>query len=284
MKHNKTLLIIFVISQFSAWIYRWFFLVQNLHLFTLFQLIYALSQSAIYFIFFLALREIMKTSHLSSQSESLKRELELQEKQANDLAVIRENSQLFQNEITRELNSIRTLLAQNQFELAGAKLQDLTTHFNTIRPRPICSDILLNAILQSKHDVASKMNITVNYHILLPENLNFVATVLSSIFFNLLDNGIEACMRSNTNSPFLTLVVKSQANFLHIKMENSKNPAERFDRTTKKSDSSLHGYGLAIIEDIISTHDGLCKWIDNGNTFQSILMIRTDSLSNNKNH
>lgn len=284
MKHNRTLLIILVISHFSAWLYRWFFIVQNTQLFYIFQLIYALFQSAIYFIFFLALREILKTSHVASESESLQREIELQEKQANNLAIIRENSQLFRSEVTKELDSIRILLVQNQSELASTKLQELTTHFESIRPRPICSDFLLNAILQSKHDVASKMNITVNYHILLPENLNFEATVLSSIFFNLLDNGIEACMRSNTNSPFLTLVVKSQANFLHIKMENSKNPAERFDRTTKKSDSSLHGYGLAIIEDIISTHDGLCKWIDNGNTFQSILMIRTDSLSNNKNH
>lgn len=280
MKHNRTLLIILVISHFSAWLYRWFFIVQNTQLFYIFQLIYALFQSAIYFIFFLALREILKTSHVASESESLKREIELQEKQANNLAIIRENSQLFRSEVTKELDSIRILLVQNQSELASTKLQELTTHFESIRPRPICSDFLLNAILQSKHDVASKMNITVNYHILLPKSMNFEATVLSSIFFNLLDNGIEACMRSNAESPFLTLVVKSQANFLHINMENSKNPAERFDRTTKKSDTSLHGYGLAIIEDIVNTHDGSCKWIDNGNTFQSLLIIRTDFSTN----
>lgn len=47
-----------------------------------------------------------------------------------------------------------------------------------------------------------------------------------------------------------------------------------FNHKTSKKDILNHGFGLSIIEDICEKNDGSCQWIDNGDTFDSVVMLR----------
>lgn len=64
------------------------------------------------------------------------------------------------------------------------------------------------------------------------------------------------------------------AGFLTVHMKNSKDPAQPFNHKTSKKDIPNHGFGLSIIEDICAKNDGSCQWIDNGDTFDSVVMLR----------
>lgn len=232
--------------------------------------------SAVYITYFSALKEILLTFRINSQLSMLKMEEDFQRQQDKKLDTIQKNSQALQSQFFIRLNTISSLLHQGNLSQSSLELQNLTDYFEKIRVRSICSDSLLNTILQDRKEIAEENYIKVNYQILLPEQLNLPNTVLSSIFFNLLDNGIESCINSSVNEPFLTLTVQYKANFLHINMENSKSADIVFDRKTTKSDSALHGYGLAIIEELADKYNGFCEWIDKGNTFQSLIMLHTD--------
>ena len=48
----------------------------------------------------------------------------------------------------------------------------------------------------------------------------------------------------------------------------------RVDVIALKKDILNHGFGLSIIEDICEKNDGSCQWIDNGDTFDSVVMLR----------
>ena len=160
-----------------------------------------------------------------------------------------------------------------QYEEAARCLEELTSTFQKERFHPICGDNLINAILDSKRQTASQYNIRTSFQLLLSEKMKIETSDLSSIFFNLMDNGIESCQNSHSSDPFIQITASQNANFLTIHMTNSKDPSYKFNHKTNKTDSWAHGFGLAIIEEIASKYDGSCQWIDGGDVFESVVMV-----------
>ena len=132
---------------------------------------------------------------------------------------------------------------------------------------------MLNTIFHEKQRNADEKNISIEYAISLPEAFSIPQNELASIFFNLLDNALEACEHSDTHAPFIQLKTTFHGNFLSIHMQNSKNPTKVFNQKTTKKNRQLHGFGLSIIEDIVFSHNGYATWMDHGPTFESILML-----------
>lgn len=219
---------------------------------------------------------IWRSFRLAQEIEVLKKEEELQKKQQQDMNIIQKNALHFRQELLPDLKQIQTLLSTHEREKALNEIHKLSDHFEKVRMHALCSDSLLNAILQAKKEVAENKNIKVFYEIVLPNRIKLQNTELSSIFFNLLDNAIEACEISGKEMPFIQLHVRHQANMLSIHMENSKNTKIQFTKETSKSDTEQHGLGLIIIEDIVEKYEGICEWTDKGDTFSSEIMIRTD--------
>ena len=97
---------------------------------------------------------------------------------------------------------------------------------------------------------------------------------LSSIFFNLLDNAIEACNASGNPDPEIRLSANISNGFLTVYMHNTKKPMQTFTHKTTKSEPGSHGYGLSIIEDICQKYNGSYQWIDHGTIFDSVVLLQ----------
>ena len=100
----------------------------------------------------------------------------------------------------------------------------ITDNFQKERFHPICHDSLINAILADKRFLALQKNIRISYEILLPEKSCISSSELSSIFFNLLDNGLESCCTCGLPDSFISITSRMSAGFLTIHMRNSKDP------------------------------------------------------------
>ena len=136
----------------------------------------------------------------------------------------------------------------------------------------------MQAILEGKRLRAEQKHIQVSYEILLPEKISINTTDLSSIFFNLLDNAIEACSASGNPDPEIRLSANISNGFLTVYMHNTKNPMQTFTHKTTKSEPGAHGYGLSIIEDICQKYNGSYQWIDHNDTFDSIVLLQIKNL------
>ena len=209
-----------------------------------------------------------KNRILREKQVSLKKE-----QQSQTLASRRQQTLSLQENMQKDLHTYETLMDNGQFEEAARYLEKLTSTFQKERFHPICGDNLINAILDSKRQTASQYNIRTSFQLLLPEKMKIGTSDLSSIFFNLMDNGIESCQNSHSSDPFIQITVSQNANFLTIHMTNSKDPSYKFNHKTNKTDSWAHGFGLAIIEEIASKYDGSCQWIDGGDVFESVVMV-----------
>ena len=113
-----------------------------------------------------------------------------------------------------------------------------------------------------------------SYEILLPEELSVDTADLSSVFFNLMDNAIEACNTSGNPNPEIRLSANISNGFLTVYMHNTKNQAQIFTHQTTKSNSGIHGYGLSIIEDICQRYNGSYQWINHEGMFDSIVLLQ----------
>ena len=236
----------------------------------LFQFLMLITLSCFIVSFYNTVKKIFDLTEQDIKIDTMMKSQELRKKQETELRVIKANAEEFQDEIKKTLKVISGMLENDDIDQAKETLIQLSDHFESVRMHPICSDSLMNAILQSKKEYANTLGIDVHYHVV-TEYANRFDTDLSAVLFNLLDNGIEACHGCSNSS--LTLTISDHMGYLHIKMVNSKEE-KKFTGETTKEDKTHHGYGLSIITDIANKHDGSVQWIDNGNTFTSLVMLK----------
>lgn len=184
-----------------------------------------------------------------------------------------------QKYIDEHLDLAKKLGDEKQYEEMSTLISTLSSHVKKTYPDSFCKNALLNILLQEKKRCADQENINCQFRIILPERFDtyFSDTSVTSLFSNLLDNAIEACRSCDSKSGdrFISLTTDYKANMFIIHMQNSKNQNEIFThQTTKKEINALHGHGLTIIENIVCQYHGTYKWIDEGNTFSSHLLLQ----------
>lgn len=222
----------------------------------------------------LLVKDILAAARTEQEVRTLKQKNTLEQAHARELASLRTAAAAFQEEMQARLASISTSIARQEYEEAEAAFADFQKRFHELPYRSYCGDGLLNTILLQKEQAAAQAGIRSSFHILLPGSLKLDPVTVTSLFTNLLDNGIEACMVSRTSDPFLELTVKYENSRLLIQLINTKNPAVRFQGTSTKENASEHGFGLKLIEEITDKADGSCEWRDEGERFVSIVMLQ----------
>lgn len=223
---------------------------------------------------YILIMKVLDSVHTDMEIAAVKKQAELREEHSAMLSERRKESLNIQQNMQNRIEMFQSLLASGNYDEADAYLKETISKFQQERYHPCCQDNLLNAILDGKKRLAAKEHIRTDYKILLPENCPIPAADLSSIIFNLLDNGIEACLHSASPDPFIRLSLYKNKEFLTFHMENSKNPDTPFSHNTTKDDTQNHGLGLSIIEEICGKYDGTYQWQDLGYTFDSVVLLR----------
>lgn len=231
---------------------------------------------------YLLARRSLKNAQEEAKFQALQKQEQLQKEQEQLFVSRKQETLAFQQATIRKLQTLQNYLKTNEYNKIQDYLPAITDDFQRERFHPICQDSLINAILADKRFLAMQKNIKVTYEVLLPEKSNIPSSELSSIFFNLLDNGIESCSASGSESLFISVTSKMSAGFLTVHMQNSKDPARPFNHKTSKKDILNHGFGLSIIEDICEKNDGSCQWIDNGDTFETVVLLSKGEVDSKK--
>ena len=161
-----------------------------------------------------------------------------------------------------------TALAENQMysELLEylKKLQDnLPEYFVSISS----GNTAIDAILTNKLITARQYGIHFEHSIMLAGICPLSDLEITAILGNLLDNSIESCKKmlkeNQATTPCIHVTIKPFRDMLKIQIINSSNgkynlTSDNLLKTTKK-ESSLHGYGLKRVTDIVKDVNGIIK-------------------------
>lgn len=222
-------------------------------------------------VFFVSLKEhrtVTSLSALETAEKSSRQQREIEQ-------FTHEQLRLHKNSFIQKLKKIYILLEQNDVASAKKILGEQVALKNAYII--CCTNSIVDGILQSKKTECIQHNISFEYTILFPEKNDFSFSVLISLFSNLLDNAIESCQMASSPTPKIKLSIDYKGDFLVIFMQNTKEASLIFhteSRKTTKTNSSSHGFGLSIIEEIVKSHDGFCEWDDRGDVFESRIMLR----------
>lgn len=233
--------------------------------------------------FFLSIiKNICQRSHKIAQKKSLEIQKKIQVQKLKEIAERKQEIVAAQSQMQEKLRTIYTLLQKKDCLSAQKAFSELSVETQHIRYHSYCSDYMIDSVLNSKYQLATESSIRTEYKIILPDSYSFSSKELCCVLFNLLDNGIEACQKSDFPNRFLQLDIFPKSDFLIIHMKNTKSTRETFNGQTSKDDSFSHGFGLSVIEEIVKNNDGFCQWTDMGDVFESSVMLRFRNFSSMK--
>lgn len=121
---------------------------------------------------------------------------------------------------------------------------------------------LIQAILTKARNRISKDNIDFSAEVIFPKYYVLSDLDLCRVFSNIVDNAIEALMKLDKNQKRYIKVKGNYSNgWFTLTLENNFDgniKVGRHNIRTSKHDKDNHGYGLEIVQDIVSKNNGVC--------------------------
>lgn len=140
--------------------------------------------------------------------------------------------------------------AEELLKQMDAKIQDAYT-------AALCSNIIVNVILEDKVKKAKKKGISVNLDIRLPESIAIETVDLCSIFVNLLDNAIDGASECKAEEKEIFVHAYIRAGYCIVKVWNTYDCCAYGKKESKKErKKEEHGYGLLILDSLASKYEG----------------------------
>lgn len=209
---------------------------------------------------------------------------ELEQKRMSDLLVLQFENQVeyyekinalytdfraFRHDFKNHLTCLRTLLDENETEKAVAYLSDVEKMSHPIKKNYDTGNIIVDALLDNKNEKANAHNIRIVFNGVAPDS-GITNVDMCTIFFNALDNAIEACEKSNdTNIKDITIESEFHKGYYSLRIVNPVFEQVNIHYSgrirTSKPDKWLHGFGIANIIKAVKKYDGETKiYIENG--------------------
>ncbi|WP_455619315.1 GHKL domain-containing protein [Eisenbergiella sp.] len=124
----------------------------------------------------------------------------------------------------------------------------------------LCSNLVIDAILQYYKNLCTRKGITFETTMELPPTLPVSDTELSILFGNLLENAWEACCREKANQ-FIVIRGKCKKGKLYVQLENScTSPPLIKKGKFISSKNGKYGLGTQSVQNVVSQYDGLVEF------------------------
>jgi len=185
---------------------------------------------------------------------------------------------LLRHEINNHASALQILCEEGDVDKISAYVQGISRWEAITSPVVYSNHFLLNCILTNRFARAYKQGIRIDYEVMVPKDVPIPDNDLSSLFLNLLNNAIEACMGVPENKRWIQLYVKMKNDFLLIRCSNSKENALTENGAgflTTKQEKGAHGYGILVIKAIVEKYGSLLdiSYDDRSFTLKTMLPV-----------
>jgi hypothetical protein len=181
------------------------------------------------------------------------------------------------HDMKNHLNIIGTFLRDNEIEQAKEYFQELNQEFAS-NLKVYCPNKIVNAVLNSKEQLALDSNIQCDFQIDLETSPKIDDIDLCSILGNTIDNAIEALGKvPELSERTLSLKARYTNSFFSYEIKNSKineiqKKGGRF--LTDKIEKEAHGIGLRSVQTIVEKYNGDMDISYTNDTFTVTIMIQ----------
>ena len=204
---------------------------------------------------------------------------ELIEKQVREIQNMYRQVRGWRHDYRNHINNMKIQLSQENYDGLSDYLNELADDLDTVDTVIKTGNVMADAILNSKLNVAEKMNVQLNVKANVPEMLPMSDVELCSVLGNMLDNAVEACGTLPEEERFMRVYIGKLKGQLYLSVQNSagKVRKEKGSYLSTKEDASsstkLHGYGLFRIDRVAKKYGGYVNRQNEEGIFATEILI-----------
>ncbi|HWP79633.1 MAG TPA: GHKL domain-containing protein [Candidatus Acidoferrum sp.] len=222
---------------------------------------------------------------LCHEAEMEKKMLQLEQNQTlkfeqlKELDTLDRSTKAFCHDINNQLTVIKILIDGERFAEASQMLDSLSAAVAVSGRQKYCANPIVNAVLEQKGAVAALAGIEMTADVHIPEQVSVEPIDLCSVFFNLLDNALEACQLQQACGArrFVEVRAGMSKGYLIAVIKNSKQNEIRTrggEIVTQKQNALIHGLGISIVQGIAAKYDGTFEIKFTDDTFTANVALR----------
>jgi sensor histidine kinase regulating citrate/malate metabolism len=228
------------------------------------------------FIFFVFER-FQEHAYEAAHSKTLRLQLAQNEKQFETLEAHQMEIRKLKHDVVGQLAVIKDMAEQSGDSNLLSYINDFESELAQPLEKTWTGLSSTDALISSKRHQAAENGI--GFEVRLPSlaEIKINPVHLNNILLNALDNAIEACISlPNTSERYITLGMKSDDQYIFIKVRNTSLPVEIEDGVfprTHKPDASSHGIGLSSILESVERYGGIMNIEYEENCFSLLLRL-----------
>lgn len=208
----------------------------------------------IYYLYYVLVREYRTSASMKAMQAKLEQDLEFYRRSET---VVKEYRSL-RHELKNHIALMESLLRDKQYDKLEQYFADYAGKITPQLAEFRCPNPLVSSVISHQMNTARAAGVTLDVIAAVPETLGIADDDLCSVLSNMLDNGVEACLRAGKNLVRATL--HTDRNCLFITVTNpvaadvlKENP----ELLTTKENTSSHGFGIPILRRITEKYDGI---------------------------
>lgn len=189
-----------------------------------------------------------------------------------------EETSRLRHDMNGHLAVLKMLLHDGEYERAQNYLEEISANQISLPPDPPrMENAVAGALIADKYLLCQHEDISFTVDGSIHRDIGIADVDIVCLLSNLLDNAIEACEKVAPERRRIYLKLAVRASCLFIRVENSKSPARALKNgrliETTKVDSTRHGYGGRIIQEVVDRYDGALDFSETSDSFTAIAML-----------
>ena len=198
---------------------------------------------------------------------------ELIEKQVREIQNMYRQVRGWRHDYRNHINNMKIQLSQENYDGLSDYLNELADDLDTVDTVIKTGNVMADAILNSKLNVAEKMNVQLNVKANVPEMLPMSDVELCSVLGNMLDNAVEACGTLPEEERFMRVYIGKLKGQLYLSVQNSAGIVRKEKGSYLSTKEGEHGYGLFRIDRVAKKYGGYVNRQNEEGIFATEIMI-----------
>ena len=202
---------------------------------------------------------------------------ELIEKQVREIQNMYRQVRGWRHDYRNHIHTMKIQLAEGNYGKLSDYLNELADDLDTVDTVIKTGNVMADAILNSKLNVAEKMNIKLNVKANVPDKLPMSDVELCSMLGNILDNAVEACGTLPEEERFMRVYIGKLKGQLYLSVQNSAGKVRKSKNTYLSTKEGEHGYGLFRIDRVAKKYGGYVNRQNEEGVFATEIMVPLNS-------
>lgn len=198
---------------------------------------------------------------------------ELIEKQVREIQNMYRQVRGWRHDYRNHINNMKIQLSQENYDGLSDYLNELADDLDTVDTVIKTGNVMADAILNSKLNIAEKMNVQLNVKANVPETLPMSDVELCSVLGNMLDNAVEACGTLPEEERFMRVYIGKLKGQLYLSVQNSAGKVRKEKGSYLSTKEGEHGYGLFRIDRVAKKYGGYVNRQNEEGIFATEIMI-----------